>query len=539
MSTQTTSEQMTSIVNAIVIDASVDRVWHACTDIERWPLIFPTTLDVHRTEVGADEVIMDMKVANELGENDVRSHRWYRPDKHRIDFRMVTLPPAIAVMEGNWTIESTGTGSRLTVVHNFLPREGSATPDLSSALFRTTDSVLARLKEWIEEDRDIAEADARAADGLRDAWGPRNAGNGISAETFENCELFFSRLGLAGLDWGDITMVLKDLRKESTHEDWSDWHRRWSALGVHYEGRAAESFAAGHRETGRIANQKAAACHHYAEFFYFDDPEAKQTSRDRVTEVFERGIPYLHEVVHPLTIPHDGEDLPGYIMTPRGDGPWPFVVLVNGLDSAKEVELYAFAREFIARGMGAVVFDGPGQGVHIGRKPMATDFERVVASVMAQVVQRPEVDDQRVGIFGVSFGGYLAARAAATVPGFRACVNLSGGFDLDNYNDVNVMVKKDFRFVFDAADDAAMEQLARTSVNLRDTPPLKIPLLAIHGELDSIIPMESCERMLEWAAGETELIRYPGERHVATNYFGDFIPRFCDWMAEKLDVVAR
>jgi pimeloyl-ACP methyl ester carboxylesterase len=84
-----------------------------------------------------------------------------------------------------------------------------------------------------------------------------------------------------------------------------------------------------------------------------------------------------------------------------------------------------------------------------------------------------------------------------------------------------------------------MEALAVTSLNLREIPPLRLPLLAIHGELDSIIPMESCERMLEWAAGETELIRYPGERHVATNYFGDFIPRLCDWMALRLNAVPQ
>jgi pimeloyl-ACP methyl ester carboxylesterase len=84
-----------------------------------------------------------------------------------------------------------------------------------------------------------------------------------------------------------------------------------------------------------------------------------------------------------------------------------------------------------------------------------------------------------------------------------------------------------------------MNRLARTSLNLRDVAPLQVPLLAIHGELDSIIPIESCERMLDWAAGETELIRYPGERHVATNYFGDFIPRFCDWMAGRLGAVTR
>ncbi|WP_369250096.1 alpha/beta hydrolase [Streptomyces sp. R41] len=539
MSTHTASEVKNSVVNTVVIGVPADRLWRSCTDIERWPSIFPTTREVRRTEVGANEVVMDMRVVNELGENSVRSHRRYRPDQFRIDFRMVTLPPAIAAMDGSWTIEPADGGARLVIVHTFVPRQDDtkSASDIADALFRTTENVLAALKEWLEADRDI-EVDGAGSDSLRDAWGPRNAGNGISAATFENCELFFSRLGLAGLDWGDITMVLKDLRKESTHEDWADWHRRWSALGVHYEGRAEESLAAGHLETTRTAHRKAAACHHYAEFFYFDDAEAKCESRDRVTEVFERAIPYLNEVVHPLNVTSDGLDVPGYLMLPRGEGPWPCVVLVNGLDSAKEVELYAFAREFIARGMGAVVFDGPGQGVHIGRTPMAVDFERVVAAVMEHVVRRPDVDADRMGIFGVSFGGYLAARAAATVPGFRACVNLSGGFDHDSYRDVNAMVKKDFRFVFDQADDAAMDELARTSLNLRDVPPLRIPLLAIHGELDTIIPIESCERMLDWAAGETELIRYPGERHVATNYFGDFIPRFCDWMSEQLGVVA-
>lgn len=540
MSIETTSDQMSFVVNAVVIEASADRVWRCCTDIERWPMIFPGTLDVRRTEVGADEVVMDMTVSNELGRNTVRSHRRYRPAQHRIDFRMVTLPPTIAAMEGTWTIGPAGSGVRLVVRHDFVPQPGGALgcPELSDTLSRTTENVLGLLKDWIEAGRDITVADAEAGS-LRDAWGPRTASNGISAETFETCELFFSRLVLAGLDWGDITMVLKNLRKESTHTDWADWHRRWSALGVHHESRAAESLAAGQLETTRIAHRKAAACHHYAEFFYFDDVAVKQASRDRVTEIFDRGLPYLHENVRPLHVTHDATDVPGYLMTPRGEGPWPCVVLVNGLDSAKEVELYAFAREFIARGMGVVVFDGPGQGVHVGRTPMVVDFERVVAAVLATAVTQPEVDGSRMGIFGVSFGGYLAARTAAMVPGFRACINLSGGFDHDSYASINAMVREDFRFVFDAADDAAMESLARTSLNLRAVPPLQLPLLAIHGELDSIIPMESCERMLEWAAGETELIRYPGERHVATNYFGDFIPRFCDWMAGRLDAVSR
>jgi dienelactone hydrolase/uncharacterized protein YndB with AHSA1/START domain len=532
-----TSEKTNMVVNVVVIDAPIDRVWRCCTDVERWPAIFPTTLDVRRTEVGPDEVVMDMTVENELGHNTVRSHRHYWPAEYRIDFRMINLPPAIAQMEGGWALEPVGSGARLVVRHDFVPRPDARADELSQSLFQTTENVLGLLKHWIEAGRDLMTyADA---DGLRDAWGPRTASNGISPQTFETCELFFSRLMLGGLEWGDLTAVLKEVRKESTHTDWADWHRRWSVLGVHHEKRGAESLAAGLLETARVSYRKAAACHHYAEFLYFDDLPVKQASRDRVTTIFEHVMPHLHEVVRQLDCWHDGVEVPGYLMTPRGAGPWPCVVLVNGLDSAKEVELYAFAREFIARGMAVVVFDGPGQGVNVGRVPMVVDFERVVAAVLAEAVAQPEVDRSRIGIFGVSFGGYLAARAAACVPGFQACINLSGGFDHDSFASINSLVREDFRIVFDQPDDAAMDQLARTSLNLRQVPPLQVPLLAIHGELDSIIPIESCERMLGWAAGETELIRYPGERHVATNYFGDFIPRFCDWMAMQLNAVTR
>src|SRR5262249_35407767 len=249
----------------------------------------------------------------------VRSHRRYRPARPRIDFRMIALPPAIAAMEGSWFIEPAGSGSSLVVRHDFVPQPNGAlgTPELSEMLYQNTENVLGQLKNWIDTGRDITVADAQA-DSLRDAWGPRTASNGISPETFETCELFFSRLFLAGLDWGDLTMVLKDLRKTSTHADWADWHRRWSALGVHYESRAVESLAARHVETARVAFQKAAACHHYAEFFYFDDLAVKHASRDRVTEIFDRSVPYLPEVVRQLRITYDGLSMPGYLMLPRG-----------------------------------------------------------------------------------------------------------------------------------------------------------------------------------------------------------------------------
>lgn len=532
MSTQV----MSTVVNEVVIDGPVDRVYRACTDVERWPAIFAGVQGVRTTPAGADEVVMEMDVSNELGRNTVRSHRRYQPERRRIDFTMLTLPPAIAAMDGGWTVEPYGSGARLVVVHNFAPHEGAGTgaADLAATLHRTTGHVLDELKSWIEADR----ADTDGVSWAEVYAAMQRSTSPVSATTFATCELFISRLGLGGLDWGDVVMVLRDLKKKNTHEDWADWHRRWFALGRHYEERAVQAFTSGRLETGRFAIRRAVACYHFAEFFYFDAPEVKNATRARVTAAFEYGRPYLREHVRALSFRYRGMLLPGYFMAPAATGRWPCVILVNGLDSAKEVELYAFARAFLARGMSAVVFDGPGQGVLAGHVPMVVDFENVVAAVLEEVARQPDVDAGRLGLFGVSFGGYLAPRAAALNPAIRACISLSGGFDHDGYQDLNVSVRKDFRFVFGVPDDEAMDELCRTSLNLRAVPGLRVPLLSVHPEQDKVIPFESCLRLMDWAAGEKELLRYPGQRHVAPERFSDYIPRFSDWMAERLGAVA-
>jgi pimeloyl-ACP methyl ester carboxylesterase len=358
----------------------------------------------------------------------------------------------------------------------------------------------------------------------------------LSAATFDTCELFFGRMGLAGLDWGDITAALAGIDKTNTFEDWGDWHRRWVTVGDNYERRALEALAGGQIATGRAASLRAGAALHFGEFMYVDDPATKIATRARVTQVFERTRTCLPETARRLRIDYGAIEMPGYLFTPGpGPGPWPTVILINGLDSAKEVELYAFAREFLARGVAAVVFDGPGQGELGGRAPMVVEFEDVVAAVIDQLATCPDVDTGRLGIFGVSFGGYLAARAAAVHhPRLRCCVNLAGGFDHDHFDDINVMVRKGFQFVFGAGSQAQIADLAVTRLNLRDVPPLRAPLLAIEGEQSAIVPITTVERMAAWAAGDVDIVRYPGERHVATNKFGELIPLFADWTAARL-----
>ena len=369
-----------------------------------------------------------------------------------------------------------------------------------------------------------------------DLYGKVTVYNKLSPEKYEAFEIFFSRIILSGLDWGDITNALKTVSVEHGKFSWSDWSNGWKTVSDEYHKKACKAELSGHTQTASLFFQKASASAHFSEFMFFDNIPAKIKMRQKVTEYFLRAIPYLARKVEKVNLEYENHALPGYFIPCGGSGICPTVILINGLDSAKEVELMAFADQFLARGMSVFMFDAPGQGELQGTAPIPVNFENVIAQAITFLEQRQDVSIDRIGVFGVSFGGYLAARAASLLSyHIQACINLSGGFDHVDFDGMNETVRKDFRFIFMQSNDQEMKDYASCFLTLKDIAPIECPLLCIHGTNDTIIPISSCQKMMEWAAGSKELLVYEGERHVCTNYFGDFIPKFCDWMAERLD----
>jgi dipeptidyl aminopeptidase/acylaminoacyl peptidase len=126
---------------------------------------------------------------------------------------------------------------------------------------------------------------------------------------------------------------------------------------------------------------------------------------------------------------------------PPGPGPAPAVVMIPGLDSVKE-EFQATAEYLLERGMATLAVDGPGQGEAEYELPIEPAYERVVKSCFDWLQARGEVDAGRLGVFGVSLGGYYAARAAAFEPRARASVALTGPYNLgDGFEGLPVLTR--------------------------------------------------------------------------------------------------
>ena len=111
----------------------------------------------------------------------------------------------------------------------------------------------------------------------------------------------------------------------------------------------------------------------------------------------------------------------------------PTLVVGNGYDAAQEDSYHYFVAPALARGWNCITYEGPGHPTvrrhqNIGFIP---DWENVVTPVVDYILSEKSriVDKNHLALIGNSFGGYLAARAAAFEPRLAAAVLLDGVWD--------------------------------------------------------------------------------------------------------------
>jgi alpha-beta hydrolase superfamily lysophospholipase len=123
--------------------------------------------------------------------------------------------------------------------------------------------------------------------------------------------------------------------------------------------------------------------------------------------------------------------LPGYLVPARAEGRTPVVIFYNGFDVTKEL-LYGFIREeFADRGIACLVIDTPGTGepLRLRNVPSRPDYEVPTTAIVDYLVTRPDIDPERIGLLGISLGGYYAPRGASFEHRIKACAAWGGVWD--------------------------------------------------------------------------------------------------------------
>ena len=215
--------------------------------------------------------------------------------------------------------------------------------------------------------------------------------------------------------------------------NFESWYSEWLKTAQRVHNYANESLLSGHKVSAREGYLRASNYYRAAEFLLIDPEDLRILETwGRSKECFNKAAELFSFTVESIEIPYEGTSLPGHMYTvDENKNRRPTLIVHGGFDSTLE-ELYTFAAApALQRGYNCLTFEGPGQGGVIRKKkiPFRFDWEKVVAPVMDYAVDRKEVDVQRIGLMGISMGGYLAARAAAFEHRISACILYNGVYD--------------------------------------------------------------------------------------------------------------
>ncbi|MFT0544966.1 alpha/beta hydrolase family protein [Allopusillimonas ginsengisoli] len=232
-----------------------------------------------------------------------------------------------------------------------------------------------------------------------------------------------------GAEIGEILAVARRIPEG----DRQAWYQAWTDMADSLFDQAEQCQRYGHLVSARQLYLRAFTYYRNSYPLLYGAPVDPRviSGYQRETAAFRCAAALFTPALHSMEIPFEGTTLPAWFYS-AGPGPRPLLICVNGYDETLHTMHFAHAVAAQRRGWHVLTFDGPGQGRVLIEQGLhlRSDWETVVAAVIDSIISRPDVDARRVALVGWSFGGLLAARAAAAEPRISALIVDPGMWDL-------------------------------------------------------------------------------------------------------------
>jgi len=305
--------------------------------------------------------------------------------------------------------------------------------------------------------------------------------------------------------------------------------------------RAAEE--AGHTATALELYWHGAQAFHDGQHQIFeDDHPVKIRLHDRLDACYDGVIRCAPSPIERIEVPWEGATISVLMHLLPDRRRAPTVLYYPGMDGCKERFPEPFHNPVLGRGMHLLAIDGPGQGVSNLRKLRVTDdnYERAGSAVLDYLETRPEVDAERIGIFGSSFGSLWGYRTAARDPRVKACAAVAACYGDKRYifEEAPIRFKQIFMYMAGMQDEATFDRLAARMTLQGYGPRITCASLVTGGEYDPLCPIWETEAFYEEIAGPKELWVLENEAHGAGNIraLGGMAlhPFVLDWLRDAL-----
>jgi dipeptidyl aminopeptidase/acylaminoacyl peptidase len=354
---------------------------------------------------------------------------------------------------------------------------------------------------------------------------------------------------MAGGQLGQIDRWLAPLRNGDP--DIRAWTTAWDNAAEDQEEHAKQDLRQGFRRSGSARYLRASTYYLTGERQTPPGP-AKTRSYAAALHAFATAIRYSPRPIERVEINSPDGILPGHLTPAQTDRPAPVVIFYNGFDVTKEILYGIIGEEFAERGIACLVIDTPGTGEPLRLRDVASrpDYEVPTSAIVDYLQTRDDIDPTRIGLLGISLGGYYAPRGAAYEHRIKACAAWGGVYDYgaiwqNRWETTSLTTSVPFwQLPWVMGTDTMEQALDRVKQwTLADAlPHLTQPLLIVHGEADQAIPVQDARRAHAAARSIDKQLRIfteaeGGSEHVNADDPDPARQLIADWFADRLSTI--
>ena len=216
------------------------------------------------------------------------------------------------------------------------------------------------------------------------------------------------------------------------------------------------------------------------------------------------------ELVHYPTFDSDNggpEKIPAWLYKPAGEGPHPVIIVIHGGPEGQSRPSFSSTLQMWLKKLGAAIIRPNVRGsAGYGKYYMSLDngFKREdsvkdIGALLDWVATQPDLDKNRVAVYGGSYGGYMVLASAVHYSDrLKAAVDVVGISNFVTFLENTQDYRRDLRRA-EYGDERipAMREHLQNISPLNHVDKIKVPMLVIQGHNDPRVPVTEAEQIVE------------------------------------------
>ena len=265
-------------------------------------------------------------------------------------------------------------------------------------------------------------------------------------------------------------------------------------------------------------------------------------------ENFDKYMALADHHIEWVELPYRGKSLPAIFHLPpnyQSGAKVPVIVVVSGMDGFKERSVALYKDAWMQRGYAVLAFEGPGywepplRGIYVD----VPGWSEAAKTAADWLVKRQEVDSEKMGMTGVSFGSFFTAIMMASDSRYKACAVVGTCYEPGGetiFNHASPTFKKRFMFMSGITDEREFDEFRKTIDWNGYAQKVKGAYIVACGEYDQLCPLEYTEAFMKALGGPKQLLVYENGNHsiaetTATKNGPEPREYQAEWMAARLE----